>query len=257
MVLISAGCITEASQGPARPVDVTPTNTLAVIVNESQPLVKVEVIQASAEDTESEFMFRTKGRYLGESFKIERENVSGEKDLSLDISVYKFKFLRLYHESAADSWGTFKYWTNIAPAGQKFLFAFIRVEMEGTDKSKDPRIWGFEASHFAAQIGNQFAPFDSSRSPCVPIREMQDVFNFNDNERVNDYGKLNTVASLSRAGSGTQCQDLGWLRMGQSNEWDGYLIWIVPESVTEKDIQIVGDFDHFGSAWWRLTWRPL
>jgi len=251
VAILLAGCIATADSQPEAPAAAEPSSSIE-IVNESQPLAKIEIVQASAEDTEAELMYRTKGRYLGESYKIERLNVSGYKDLNLDISVYNFKFLRQYQESAEEDWGTFKWWTHKAPAGQKFLFVFIRVEMEGTDQHNDPRIWGFESSHFAAQIQNQFAPVDWTRSPCVAIKEMQDVPTFNKESRVSDYGKLR-VNSLK---NGAECQDLGWLRMGQSNQWDGFIIYVVPESVTEKDIIIPGSFDHLGEAWWKLTRRP-
>lgn len=232
----------------------TPTEALQsyVIVNESQPQIKVEVIAPSAQEIENDQMYRTGGKYLGDSWKIERKNVSGYKNLALDVSVYRYKFLKTYYESAEADWGTFRYWPHTAPAGQKFLFVFVRSEMEGENQNGDPRIWGFDQTHFAAQYGQTMASKDTNRNFCVPIKEMQDIYTFNDDLRVNDYGKDRVYDSSN----GWTCQDPGWLRMGKSNEWDGYIIFIVPERTIESEIKILGGFNNFGSAWWYLHEKP-
>jgi hypothetical protein len=40
--------------------------------------------------------------------------------------------------------------------------------------------------------------------------------------------------------------------MGASNAWDGYIIYQVPKTASEKDLLVSASFDSFGSAWWYL-----
>lgn len=257
ILLAFSGCV---AQEPVKIENVTQvpiaTETTAlesyVIVNESQPQVKVEVISRSAEDSKEEQMYRSGGKYLGNSWKFERKNVSGYKNLQLDVSVYRYKFLKTYWESAAPDWGTFKYWPHTAPAGQKYLFVFVRSEMEGENQNADPRIWGFDQTHFSAQYKETMASKDINRNFCVPIKEMQDIYTFNDDSRVNDYAK----DRIWDSSNGWSCQDPGWLRMGTSNAWDGYIIFVVPENTVEEDIKILGGFNNFGSSWWYLHEKP-
>jgi len=259
-VLIMTGCISQASPGPAveaapSPAPETPALQSYVVVNESQPLVKIEVIRtASTEDIENEWMYRTHGRYLKEAYRFTRTNVSGDKDLIVNISVYDYRFLRYYQESGAEDWGTNFWWFHPAPAGQIFLFVFVREEMEGTKQINDPRMWGFTGKSFAVQIGSTVYGQDPSHTPCIAIKQMEDIGTFNDEYRISDFGKLR-VQDL-RNGK-TECQDLGWLRMGRSNQWDGYLIFVVPESAASniEDIKVLGSFAAFGDSWWKLTER--
>ena len=287
-IIMIAGCISE--EKPV--VKVTPTETpvpMVEIKNESQPLVKVEIPQVL--ETEEEWMYRNHGRYLNETWSVSRDNVSGDKDLLLNIEVYAYRFMVRYQESGADSWGTNYWFPHVAPPGWKYLFIFLREEMEGTHQRNDPRIWGFDADNFAVQYKNDFVSRDQNRNPCVPIKELEHVGTSEGETRVSDFGKLRVESMTNPTGKssapvsskvsssgcgpatslknadtiyasvpgpgGIECQDIGFLRMGKSNQWDGYLIYLVPEMAPPEDLKVVGSFGGFGSAWWTLEERPV
>ena len=113
------------------------------------------------------------------------------------------------------------------------------------------RMWGFDTTHFAVQYHGYLIPEDTGHEKCKVIQEMQDIFTENNEVRISDYGKL-TQNNLENPTSGTDCGDLGFLRMGSSNAWDGYLIYQVPKGATEKDLIVTGSFNAFGDAWWYL-----
>lgn len=259
VVIVSCGCVSDSAEMPvtaSTPIPaITPKAESIVLEEISDDLITVEVQKPtlSAEDTEQEWMYRTRGRYLGESFTIQRSNVSGYKDLTLTFSVYNYRFLQYYEESGADNWGTHHWWIHKAPAGQKFLFLFLREEMEGSDGSRDPRIWGFGSPSIAVTANGRIVEQDFNHYPCIAIRQMENTGNFNDDSRVSDFGKIR-IQSLH---DGKQtCEDLGVLRMGRSNQWDGYLIYLVPIDTTPDQIKVAWNFAGFGDAWWTLTKRP-
>jgi hypothetical protein len=279
--LAISGCVTDAAPVAVKPTATAIPEPVMVQINESQPLVKTEVLELV--ESESEWMYRNHGKYLNETFSVDRKNVTGDKDLLLNIAVYDYRFMKSYHESGAADWGTNYWWPHVAPAGKKFLFVFLREEMEGTNQTNDPRMWGFSGRSFRVQVGNDIFGQDPDHIPCLPIKELEHVGNFNDDTLVSDFGKLRVesltnptgkssvesivkikscggqestytnIQSLPSGDGGSQCLDLGWLRMGISNQWDGYLIYVIPESAKLEDIKILGDFSGFGNAWWKLT----
>ena len=257
LIAVSAGCMGSSAASANKPVQtpipvITAKPPSVIIENESDDLitVEVEVTPMSAQDTEQEWMYRTHGRYLGDTITEKRYNISGQKDLTLTFSVYDYQMMTYYQESGADSWGTHHWWMHKAPQGQKFLFVFLREEMEGTDQSHDPRIWGFGPSSVRVTVNNQFVSQDPGHYPCVAIKQMENRGTFNDESRVSDFGKLR-LQSLSNGKE--ECQDLGVLRMGRSNQWDGYLIYLVPSSTTPDQVKVLWNFAAFGDAWWTLT----
>jgi len=258
-VLACCGCVSDSAEVPvtvSTPIPSITSRVESIVLEEiSDDLITVEVQKPalSAEDTEQEWMYLTRGRYLGETFTVHRDNISGYKDMTLTFSVYNYQFLQYYEESGAGDWGTHHWWMHKAPAGQKFLFLFLREEMEGSDGSRDPRIWGFGPSTIAVNANGRIVGQDPNHYPCIAIRQMENTGNFNDDSRVSDFGKLR-IQSLQ---DGKQsCEDLGVLRMGRSNQWDGYLIYLVPIDTTPDQIQVSWGFAGFGDAWWTLTKRP-
>jgi hypothetical protein len=255
--VILTGCIgtttTKSYQAPM--VTETPVDTSYEIKNESQPLVKVEVVRQVTEST-SDWMFRTSGFYLGQGYLINRGNVSGFKDLRVNITVYGYKFLSNFYESSADRWGTNSWWPHVPDTGNKFVFVFVRSEMEGNSVNNDPRMWGFDSSHFSLQYKDHLVSEFADHSKCVAIREMENVFTFNDDSRISDYGMLR-IENLQHPVNGISCEALGFLRMGKSNAWDGYLIYQVPKDATDRDMKMLGAFNGFGDAWWYLYRKPV
>jgi hypothetical protein len=230
--------------------DVSPIQTSIVIVNDSQPLIHSEIIRTDKEIMSDE-MYRTGGKYLGQEFEIIRQNVSGLKNMDVQIKVYDYKFMPNYRDTLADSWGTLSYWPRVPDVGQKYLFVFVHQEMIGTNQNNDPRMWGFDSSHFAVQYRGQLIQEDPTRYKCVAIKELENTYPLGDSSRISDYGKIRVV-SMDNPLSGTDCANLGFLRMGASNAWDGFILYQVPKEAIEKDIVITGGFGDFGKIYWYL-----
>jgi hypothetical protein len=259
LMTIGAGCVSApapVSYETNITITPSPSPTAFTIENASQPLVRVEVVPQYTE-SESDWMFRNGGRYLGEGFLINRVNVSGQKDLVVNVSVYNYIFLDNFLESGADKWGTSFYWPIVPYPGNKFLFVFVRSEMEGSSEKNDPRMWGFDTNHFAIDYQGSIIQEDQSRRvKCTPIKELENTWNLNGDYRVSDFGKLRQEP-MQNPTSGIDCGDLGFLRMGKSNAWDGFIIYQVPTDATEIDIRVLGAFNAFGDAWWYLHGVPL
>jgi len=201
-------------------------------------------------ETEDLMMFRTGGLYLGETYRWERENCSGQKDMAVNVRVYNYKILHGY-DWWSISWG--QYFYQLPMPGQKYLVIMIRMEMEGEDQNKDPRMYGMGQDHFYLQYNGQVSNQpDGDHALGVRIKELEETFTFNDDARVYDYGYQRAY----ELNGSEYAQDLGYLRMGKSNAWDGFILYSIPEEVAIEDILIHGRFDGFGYAYWKLTQRP-
>jgi hypothetical protein len=112
-------------------------------------------------------------------------------------------------------------------------------------------MWGFDSSHFDVQYQGSLISEDTDHTKCKVIQEMENTYPLTGNDRISDYGFL-TQNDIQNLISGTDCGALGFLWMGASNAWDGYIIYQVPKTASEKDLLISASFDSFGSAWWYL-----
>ncbi len=222
----------------------------SVIANVSPPPVTPTTIPTTPE-TKDEYMHRTGGKYLGQSFSIDRQDVSGYKDLKVNVSVYQYRFLDAFNESGDASSGTDVYIPHIPDPGKKFLFIFVRMEMPGTDENNDARMWGFDSSLFSLQYNGSLISEDSNHVKCEPIKEMENTWTQNGDIRVSDYG-YTRVASITNPTNGYDCEDNSYLRFGKSNAWDGYIIYQVPKTASDKNLIVSASFGGFGSAWWYL-----
>ena len=245
----STGCVTFAKTIVAGPVPVPTQDHL------TEPIVWKEVNPEPVayienyREPENLFMYRTGGRYLGEAYHWHRENCSGLKDMDVNVTVYGYRILPGYQWWSV-SWG--RYFYQAAWHGQKYLFVFVRMEMVGDSNDKDPRMYGMGQDHFYAQYGNDTYQPDRDHELGVRIRQLENTATMNDDVFVYDYGYQRAYTY-----NGTEfAQDLGYLRMGKSNAWDGYIIYSVPVEAAIEDLYILGRFDGFGSAWWKLVTKP-
>jgi hypothetical protein len=195
-------------------------------------------------------LYRTQGRYLNESFGWTRENVSGEKDMEVYTVVYDYEILHGY-EWWSESWG--RYYYEVPQAGKKFLFIFVDTWMEGSDISKDPRMWGPSWDHYFVQYNGQIISRDESYVPPIRIREFEERTDLWDVVKTGPYGFLN----YQTKGSGNRTAvPLSWLRMGRSNAWDGFIAYQIPMNAEPKDLIVLSDMYAFGHPYWLLQERP-
>lgn len=252
ILITSAGCVSMAKKmiGPKdRPIPVMINDS--PVSDEIQK--KPELKNFYSIDPRDIDISRAGIHKLGEFYTWRRENVSGLKDMTVYVTVYRYKFLDGYtwHNDADNKF----YWQSPGSYDLKFLFIFAQIFMAGNDPSQDPRYYiGDPWKRFYVQWDNTTASPDTDYVKSVQIQELEDVFNLNDDNRVQPFGyrwEYTQVAGNISDG-GWKAITPEWLRMGRSNAWDGYVLFQVPKNLTAQDIRILSQWDTFGSPWWIL-----
>lgn len=190
-------------------------------------------------------MFRTNGHYLGDVFTWRRDDVSGTKDMIVHAMIYGYRFEPNYQWWSV-SWG--RYFIQVPEDGMKYAFVYAKVWMEGNSTNWDPRIYGFDTSHFKMQIGQTLYDVDPSYLPPLRIKELEETWNGFNNTRIEPFGCLR----INDAGK-ESCIFGQWIRMGNENGQDGFMVFQVPAATRPEDITILGSFRGFGDAWWQLA----
>jgi hypothetical protein len=229
----------------------TPTLNLTPPVNVSQLVVYEEGLD--------DYMFRTNGKRMGDWFKYQRENVEGLKDIDMQATVYASRFLDKYDYWSVN-WG--RYFTQLPSDGMKYLMVQARIKLIGITQEKDPRMWGPGQDHFVVQIdqegptfqvhknqtGNNTYTVDTNHVIGMRIKELEDVNDMTDTVKIFDYGYYRYYNSYGEELTG----DLGYIRLGEGNAWDGYLLFEVPKDTRMKDVKVLERIDGIGSVWWQL-----
>ncbi len=249
--ILAAGCVSavrnQIDQLTATPV---PTTPVPVITLESaktiEPVQYIEPVELQK--------YRWGEKQLGEYYVWHRENVSGQKDMTVRVTVYAYKFLNRY-QWWSDSNG--RYYWQFPEDGKKYLFIFAYLEMVGEDDSQDPRYFvGEPWQRFLVQIGNgTIAPDNLTYVKSIRIHELEETFTRNDDARVKPFGyawewRRQTGTNQS---AGWQAISPLWLRMGKSNAWDGYILFEVPKTTAAQELKVLSQWDTFGNPYWQLT----
>lgn len=217
--------------------------------------ITVEIINTTPTPTpeptlsQEQYMEKFGGLYQGQWLSWKRDNVSGLKDMSVHTTVYDYRIFGTVHWRSI-SWG--QYFPESANEGHKFLFVMVNTY---SDEGM-ARMWGINRSYYWVDINGQlYAPSDRLL-PEIRIKEFDEIWNLNHVENVKPYGILRTYDSLGRE----QAEELGWLKAGKLNGWDGYIVYEIPADTKPEDIKIVAQFNHFiDPHWWQLTeprWNP-
>ncbi len=239
-IVLSAGCVTAAKRA-YRDYTATPTPTTAPPTPKPTPTpvpTPVAIVTASNEELLELFGGYSEGGWLS----WHHANASGLKDMTVHVTVYGHRFETVYHWWSV-SWA--QYFVEAPKVGNKFLFVYVNMWME--DQS-DPRMWGMEEDHFRVQVGqNLYAP-DTGYAKELRIKELEEVFDYQNKERIMPYGYLR----VQPAGREEAIQSY-YLRAGRSNAWDGFILFQVPIETKAEDTKVLGRFDNLGGyAWWQL-----
>jgi len=246
-LIMSAGCVT-AAKGVYRNAMATPVPTPVQTPMPTQNVTKVNVTMVTYEEGLDEYMFRTNGKRMGDWFIYKRENVEGLKDIDMRATVYASRFLDKY-EYWSVSWG--RYFIQLPSDGMKYLVVQARIKLLGDTQEKDPRMWGPGQDHFVVQTtqdGNNTYTVDTNHLIGARIKELEYVNDMTDTVKIFDYGY---TRFYDRDGAET-ASELGYIRMGEGNAWDGYLLFEVPNNTRMKDIKVLESIDGIGSVWWQL-----
>jgi hypothetical protein len=252
LALCSAGCVT-AGKNLLKPAPTpVPIPTWNLTTPTPTPVPTILYVE-----NQDEYMFRTGGHYLGDWVQYKRDNVEGLKDLDLRATVYRSVFLPHLTEWWI-SWGN--YFPRYPSEGMKYLVVFAHVEMEGTTQENDPRIWGPGQDHFVVQVRNMtYLPINemltgNNESYLIGtrIRELDDYYDLNNVSRIYNYGYFRYFGLNGWEQTGEQ----GYIRMGKTNGFDGFLLFEIPKETKMDDIKVLERIDGIGNVWWYLKYKP-
>jgi hypothetical protein len=243
MVLLVATASATIYFGAIAPHEPAPSTVTVEKSNETHEPVTPIVYEPYIESPELQ-KYRAGGHDMGEDFSWRRDDVSGSKDLLMHASVYGYRIEPTYQWWSV-SWG--QYFTQVPNEGMKYLFVYVKIWMEGNSTNWDPRIYGFDTSHFLVQIDNHLYQADPEYVPPIRIKELEEVWNKGNVSRIGPFGCLRINDHGLESCIGGQ-----WVRMGDENGLDGFIVYQVPEKTRPEDISVLGQFRGFGSAWWSL-----
>lgn len=188
-------------------------------------------------------------RWEGQWFKWYRNDVDGLKDMDVGIVVYRHGWLDKYtwYNNAMGN-----YQVEYPVEGQRFFIVWIHEEMLGNNKSFDPRMWGIDENAFRLQYKTQMINNDKNHLPVNRILELDEKWDYYHINTAAPFGYRVTYTGNNPETGGMVAEPIGYLRLGQGNSIDGYLIYQVPKETFTEDLLLTGSFSTFGTAYWRF-----
>jgi hypothetical protein len=191
--------------------------------------------------SEAQVMAATGGLHMGEWLSWKRENVSGYKDMSTHVTVYGWRMYGTVNWRSY-SWGT--YFREGAGEQNKWLFVLVNSY---SDQNMS-RMWGIQPNQFRVQIGQDLYEPSETLRPEIRIKEMDEIWNLQHVENVKPYSYLRRVDK-----TGEYTEELGYIKAGQSNAWDGYIVFQIPARTKAQDIKVLASFQNLTEPhWWKL-----
>ncbi len=140
-----------------------------------------------------------------------------------DVTVYKVWINDTYQRWSPDD---NRYYTQPAPAGKKYLIAFIEMVDRGTDRAPLPSEAGINILYNSEIIPpdpTHILPNQKADSPpqIVRIGEIEFIKKLYGSEYVEDFGY-------------SHGEKLGYITPGESNAVDGYIVYEVPGTLTPE-----------------------
>lgn len=230
--VLSSGCMTAAKQAIAD-MRSTPTPTPEPVINTT--------IEPTPEPTMRLIEFDT-GMKPYQFVSWRRDNVSGLKDLNMHATIYGYSMYKSVQWWSV-SWG--KYFTQSAPDGMKYLFVYAYTYSD----EGSARTWGIQPHQFYVSAGGQLYKKSDDLLPQIRLKEFDEVWNFRHVENLKPYGYLR---SYDKEGRET-AEELAFLKSGQSNAWDGYIVYVIPETTKPEDIRIYATLTNtLDGVFWKL-----
>jgi len=186
-------------------------------------------------------------RNMSQDFSWHRENVSGYKDMNVNVTVWgwsRFHQVKYY----SDFWG--KYIDQFAPEDKDYLFVYVAEYMDGPNQSSDPRMWAFGSSSFRLQYHGYLLDQTTDIDPVSRVKELENTPNFNNDSWIRPFDTFIEVDQVTGARTPIDPQ---WIRMGRSNARNGYLVFLIDHDSDIRDYSLNGNFASFGTAAWRLS----
>lgn len=188
-------------------------------------------------------------RKLGRIFTWDRRNVEGKKDLSGYVKVYDYRTFDSVHIFLPTDYNYYE----VKPADdKKYLFIFVKIWLDDIGSNVD-KLWLPNESHYIADVsGIAYSPIQWEKQ--LRIRELEEIWNDNNDFRIGYYGVFNTYSrDLKRKSTaGEYAEDLYYVYSGESNAIDGYIIYEIPKDSKDENIIILSNIHAFGNPSWKL-----
>jgi hypothetical protein len=257
LMILSTGCVT-AAKNVGREIMKTPTPTpVPVTVPTTAPPTPrptPEAIRTIAPYPVD--LFVPGQRWEGQWFQWWRKDVQGingegKKDLNCGVIVYRHAFLD-YYTWYNPSLGNYQ--VQKPSEGKRYFAVWIHEEIIGNTTEFDPSMSIFNENDFFLQIKDYVIAYNPEvHNPVVRIREFDRMYDYYDTVTAGPFGWIVTFTGHNPDTGGYAAHQIGWLRMGEGNAADGYLIYEIPEGTMEEDLQLIGTFATFGQASWRFV----
>ena len=172
-----------------------------------------------------------------------KSNVSGYKDLSMHATIYGHAELSQI-EWWSVSWG--KYITQSARLNEKYLFVYANVYSDVTSA----KTWGIQPHWWVITNTKTGRIYNTSQDlqPEIRIRDFDETWDLAHRETIQPYGYLRTYVTPGKP----VAEPLGYLKPGQSNAWDGYLVYSIPKNDRIEDLVICTPLTDTLNGCWKL-----
>lgn len=201
-----------------------------------------ETVTAEPTLSEEQIFETTGGLSMGEWLSWMRKDVEGLKDMSTHVTVYGYRMFGTV-DWYSTSWG--QYFKQGAGDNQKFLFVFVNSYSD----DGSARTWGILPNQFRVQIKDEIYEPSKVLKPEIRLRQFDEIWDLAHVDNIKPYGYLRTY---DRNGNEV-AEEMGYLRAGKSNAWDGYIVFTVPRNTLVKDVKVLGQFGNLIEPhWWQL-----
>jgi hypothetical protein len=197
------------------------------------PIIPAPTIEAIKEDGSRDF---------NENLTLSAKLNAG-REMRVYVTPYRYQFRKSFYV-----WDTVaSQWLLESPGqGMIWCFIFVNVWEDDSKQNYSMPLDGWGPSHFWLQVASQLIrPYQEDRH----IYGVESESNLFKNSYEVPYGtEWRHDAELKRRVPAP----LERLVNGKSNAWDGYLIFPIGDDTNPADLLFLGNFDQFGSAFWRL-----
>jgi hypothetical protein len=115
-------------------------------------------------------------------------------------------------------------------------------------------MWGIEADAFRIQYKGTLISPDKEHKPVNRILEFDELTDYYHIVTAPPYGYfIHYTQNSNPETAGNVAMPIGYLRMGQGNSIDGYLLFEVPKEAFNEEVLLLGSFSTFGTAYWKFA----
>lgn len=248
---VNAGCVTAAKE-ISREAFKTPTPTPTPLPTPTpSPAPTPKPTPAALPTINARYIDPYMGgeRWEGQWFKWLRPDVLYNQDMHVGIVTYRHAWLDNY-TWWNDAMGN--YYQENPRQGYRYFVVWVHEEMFGDNQTYDPRMWSVDETKFKLQYRGQLYSSGKAENHANRIKELDHQWNYYNTETAPPYGYERIYTAHAPETGGWEAQSIPYLRMGQGNAVDGYMLFEIPQAAKDEDLLLLGQFYHFGSAYWRF-----